>query len=255
MIVYVSHYRQFAKYLIRLGHKAFLPERPIEEKTYVPYIFSHQEIERLIRSADLQFEHSRKENRESQAQFCIVLRILYGCGMRLTEVCSLKAKDVDLKNNVFTVRNAKNNKERLVPFHESLSEILYAYIMSRNFAADDYIFPSRKKTPHMENWSNDSFIRILKIAGIEKYELPRFGRNICIHCLRHTFAVHSFSKQNSMGKDMNVAAPFLSSYLGHDRIYGTEKYLHLTGENSDEIVEKINSYSTDLFQEADDEKE
>lgn len=45
------------------------------------------------------------------------LRLLFGCGMRIGEVLSLQMKDIDLENGIITVRNAKNEKDRLVPLH------------------------------------------------------------------------------------------------------------------------------------------
>jgi integrase len=93
------------------------------------------------------------------------------------------------------------------------------------------------------------FVRTLAAAGIEKPDLPRYSRNICAHCVRHTFAVHSFRKQDLAGVDMYSAAPFLSTYMGHADLYGTETYLHMSAENSVDILEKSSGYSQGLFPE------
>jgi integrase len=91
------------------------------------------------------------------------------------------------------------------------------------------------------------------MAGIEKKKDGRYKRTVCIHCLRHTFAVNAFRKLHNEGKDMYDEAPVLSAYMGHDSIYGTEKYLHMAAENSNDILELMNEFnaSQDLFPEVD----
>ena len=68
---------------------------------------------------------------------------------------------------------------------------------------------------------------------------------------RHTFAVTAFRKLDLSGKDIYDEAPILSTYMGHDRIYGTEKYLHMTAENSADILEYMEKFNEGLFPEAD----
>jgi hypothetical protein len=72
---------------------------------------------------------------------------------------------------------------------------------------------------------------------------------ICLHCMRHTFAVNSFRKQDHAGVDMYTATPFLSTYMGHDNILGTQTYLHMTAENSVDVIEQTTEYTVGLFPE------
>jgi site-specific recombinase XerD len=73
-IVYISHYTQFAKYLHTLGIKAFIPERPIDDKTYIPYVFTEDEMARMFSAAD----NLKTQGKSSfpTLQFPIILRIL-----------------------------------------------------------------------------------------------------------------------------------------------------------------------------------
>jgi len=249
-IVYISHYSQFARYLNTFGLTAFIPERPVDDKSYIPYVFSEEEMGRIFVSAD-NFANGRRKSNFADLQFPILLRILYGCGLRLDEALTLQVGDVDVKSGVMLIRNAKGNKDRLVPIDESLANILNRYISlnHKNNPIDMLMFSNRKGERHsgtiMRHWFNITLER----AGIEKPELPRYSRNICLNCLRHTFAVRSFRKQDLAGIDMYSAAPLLSTYMGHERIYGTEKYLHMTAENSADIIEKTAAYSVGLFPE------
>jgi len=249
-IVYISHYSQFAKYLSTFGLTAFIPERPIDDRSYIPYVFSEAEMKRIFESADNLTSNSRKSG-FANLQFPILLRILYGCGLRLEEALGLQVGDVDLKSGVLLIRSAKGNKDRLVPMDASLVCILDRYILHNRRGSPEgtLLFTSTKgQRPSgevMRYWFNIT----LEEAGIKKPVLPRYSRNICLHCIRHTFAVHSFRKQDLAGVDMYSASPLLSTFMGHDRVYGTEKYLHMTAENSTDILNKTTEYSSGLFPE------
>lgn len=250
-IVYISHYAQFAKYLANLGYKAFIPERPVEDRHYTPYIFIEDELQALVRSADDTFASINTNGKHSAACFTIILRMLIGCGFRLNEVLSLKTMDVDFVNAIVYVKSAKGNKDRIVPMHNSMLEILKSYFNSSIPKKDGLFFPSKKGNAFSQTTSRFYFNKYLTHAGIQKPDLGKYERNICIHCLRHTFAVATFRKLNLSGKDMYDEAPILSTYMGHDRIYGTEKYLHMTAENSADILACMEKFNEGLFPEVD----
>ena len=222
-IVYTSHYTQFAKYLGTLGIAAFIPERPVDDKSYAPYVFSADEVTRLLAAADNVAENT-KSKQFARMDFPLIVRLLYGCGLRLNEALRLCISDVDLQTGALLIRNAKGNKGRIVPMDSSLTGIMRAFMSIRcnNAFPGSFLFPNRKGNPYSYAIVRTWFSLALEKAGIEKLNLPRYGRNICPHCLRHTFAVTSFRKQDRDGVDMYAAAPYLSTYMGHDRLYGTE---------------------------------
>jgi len=249
-IVYISHFTQYANYLRTLGISAFIPERPREDRLYAPYIFSHSELVRMFATVDGRvFE--RKGDKTAQLQFPLVLRMLYGCGLRVDEVLTLRTEDVDLDAGILFIRNAKGNKDRLVPMDSSLTEICrrYAAVCGKSAAPQSLLFENRKGERRSQTWVHSWFCWVLKKSGIDKPELPRYNRNICPHCLRHTFAVDSFRKQDLAGVDLYAAAPLLSTYLGHTKSSGTQRYLHMTAENNTDILNKTNNYTHGLFPE------
>lgn len=250
-IVYISHYTQFAKYLILRGYVAFIPERPVDDRHYVPYVFTEDELGRLVEAADNAFAIINKNGKHGCVCFSFILRILIGCGMRLNEVLLLNTSNVDLINGIIYIKSAKGNKDRLVPMHDSLTNILKLYINSGIPQTDGLLFPNRNGKAFSQVWARHRFNHALLAAGIEKPALERYERNICIHCLRHTFAVASFRKLNLEGRDMYEEVPVLSTYMGHDRIYGTEKYLHMTTENSTDILACMEKFNEGLFPEVD----
>lgn len=248
-IVYISHYTQFARYLTSFGYQAFIPERPVENRSYVPYVFSEDEISALVKAADDTVLSIRAAGQRTAVCFSIILRMLIGCGFRLDEVLSLKTEDVNTDTGIVYIKSAKGNRDRIVPVHESLLQVLKLYIQSDIPQKDGFLFPSKSGNKISQTLARYYFNKYLKLAGIQKPGLDRYRRNICIHCLRHTFAVTAFRKLDSEGKDMYDEAPVLSTYMGHDRIYGTEKYLHMTAENSGDILSLMEHFNEGIFPE------
>jgi len=247
--LYISHYSQFAKYLLSEGKSAFIPETSVADKTYAPRIFLKDELIAMIESADSRLASAAPARKHSTACFSVVLRMLVGCGFRINEVLPLKTGDVDLEQGTVLVRNAKGDKDRMVPMHSSLAETLRIYAHSGIPQADGYFFPSESGKAFSYSWARDHFNKCLESIGIEKPSLPSHARNICPHCLRHSYAVAALRKLDHDGKDMYSEAPILSTYMGHKNIYGTEKYLHMTVENSSDILQKMEDFNNGLFPE------
>jgi integrase len=248
MRVYVSYYTQFARYLHSLGIVAFIPDRPLPDRSYMPYIFSEEEISDIFHAAD-----NMKFSRPSLTaiQFPMLLRLLYGCGLRLGEALRLQISDFDARDSVLRVWNGKGNKDRLVPVDRNLSEILslYCNTVLQEGKNDPFIFAGAKGGSRSFAWALKTFQRILREAKIDMLTLSAHSRNICLHCLRHTFAVSAFRKQTLNGVDSYSASPFLSIYLGHYKLVGTQVYLHITDENSVDIIKVTSEHTKGMFPE------
>lgn len=239
-IVYVSHYTGFAKYLNSIDIPAFIPERPSGEQTYTPYIFSMEEIDRIFKAAD-----NLKYFKKLSMQFPLIVRLLYSSGMRVGEVLNLKLSDVDFKEGILLIRNGKGNKDRYIPLTENLNDMLkmYCEVTKKKYFSEELLFQNTKNERHSTTWIGTNFDRCLAEAGIVKPDMVRYARNICPHCLRHTFAVHSFRNQVQLGIDMYVAAPLISAYMGHSSFRDTEYYLRLTDEIGLEIISQTSNYA------------
>lgn len=226
--IYISAYIQFARYLQSFGHDAFIPEKAIGSKNYSPYIFHEGDL---------------------AACFSVMLRMYIGCGFRLNEIRLLKTKDVGLGYGIIHVRNAKGSHDRIVPMHETLAECVKIYSESGIPQKESLFFPSRTGTPISCSWIRDAFVKCIRYIGIEKPNLPKHSRNICLHCLRHSFAVAAFRRLDNNGLDMYDEIPAPSAYMGHENLYGTEHYLHMTTENSRDILDKVEEFNKGLFPE------
>jgi len=243
----------FAKYLTSVGYYACLPEPPIVHQDYIPYIFSSEELENIFRVADN--HQARPNSRFTETQFPIVLRVLYGCGIRLREALTMVWKEVDLDSGIIAIRKAKNQKQRLVPISKSLKIVLALYrrYTMSNGICPEYVFESQMRpgNPYDNSTFWRWFSKTLNMAGINFTRRTTHERGPCPHCLRHQFVVHSFMKSEAEGRNMENTVPFLSAYLGHEGILETQEYLRASYILYTQSHQRINAYTDGMFPEVD----
>ena len=120
--------RRLTTFLLRHGRPAYVPDARLtakEPSPFVPHIFGHDEIRRLLEAADTIPADRRSPLRHRVLP--AIFRVLYGCGPRIGEVVSLRVGEVDLISGILVVREAKNRKDRLVPLTPSLCQYLRRY--------------------------------------------------------------------------------------------------------------------------------
>jgi integrase/recombinase XerD len=244
---FVNYYAPFARYLNVLGIPAFIPERPIYQHTYVPYIFTEQEIKEIFRGADEMA--GRINGTMSRLQFPMLLRLLYGCGLRLGEALRLRLDDFDTANGVLNIFNAKGNTDRLVPMENGLSKMLVKYCdaLFKGNSGNPFLFEREDRNARSPEWAKWYWPKVLAETRIEIPKLPPHSRNICLHCFRHTFAVSSLRMNETEDIDGYDVTPLLSVYLGHKHLTGTQVYLHMTAENAEDIFKITNAYAKEIF--------
>jgi len=174
-----------------------------------------------------------------------IFRLLYGCGLRLGEALNLRVRDVDLNKGVLTVRQGKFRKDRLVPPALSLVNRLRAYAARLGDRPPDAIFfPSPRDGPISLGAVYSLFRELLIRCAI-----PHGGRGKGprVHDLRHGFAVHTLLRWYREGADLNAKLPLLATYLGHQRLLGTQRYLHLTAELFPEVMARVDAAFSDVI--------
>ena len=122
---YVSVYRQFAHYLTGLGYKAYIPPPLQIKRNYTPYVFTSEEMKRLFEACDN--IPARRSLTKAEVWLPVMVRMLYGCGLRVGEAVSLQNKDIDWTEGTLLIRAAKGNKDRLVPMSNSLIDVCRTY--------------------------------------------------------------------------------------------------------------------------------
>jgi len=230
----ISIARGFAAYLVRLEYEAYIyPPRAvtIDRYSYVPYIFSEEEIKRIFIHSDGYPVSDSSPNRHLVLP--LILRMLYGCGLRISEAVSLQIEDVDLEDGTLTIRNAKFGKDRIVPVAETLLERCRLYMRAvHGYECDrTFFFPSPYGGHYAESTIYKLFREILWSAGIS-----HTGKGPRLHDLRHTFSVHCLKQWVTNEEDLTNLLPYLSKYLGHNDLRGTQHYLRLTADLYPTIV-------------------
>jgi integrase len=230
--VRVQHLRSFARFISNNGAPApaiFLPLPPLD-KPFVPYIFTHTEIERFLSAVD-NTKACVHYGRPSLAHLImpVLFRILYCCGLRIGETLKLKTDDVDLDNGIIRLSQTKGNRERLIPMSATLKELCAEYRSNQRVAdyGSEYFFPASDNLHYAVCTVYERFREYLFAAGIGH---GGRGKGPRLHDLRHTFAVHTLNKWAMEGRDLYVALPILCDYLGHENMESTEKYLRLVPE-------------------------
>ncbi len=242
-----SDLRQFALYMQDNGYDAFIPpgKRKVSRGDFIPYIFTHDEINRLFHACDGMSAHRLSSKKEV---FPLLLRLLYSCGLRISEAIHLKKSDVDLLAGVVFIRASKFNQDRLIPLSERLWQMFADYDtrFNNNTSPNDYFFRNKRGTPLSRDQVYKTFRTLLWKAGIShggKGNGPR------LHDLRHTFCVHTLASQTQNGIDIYCALPILSTYLGHTSVAATQHYLRLTVEAYPELIRQVASTCAHIFPE------
>lgn len=183
----------------------------------------------------------------------VLFRMLYACGLRVTEALRLKATDVDLEQGTLLILCAKGNKDRLVAMSESLTAICQEYRSNaavKNFGSE-YFFPAPDRGFYDSSTIYDLFRQYLFAAGIGHGGRSKGPR---LHDFRHTFSVHTLGNWVAQGKDLYVCLPILSAYLGHKGLKSTQHYLKLVPEAYSSITTPFEAGFGDVFPEVPDEK-
>jgi integrase len=222
--------RQFCRYRRRYDPSAFVPGRvwapQSTESEFLPYIFSQSEVRRLL---SLAARPCRCCARMPPGLRRLLLLILYCTGLRLGEAVRLKVGDVDLRRAVLFVSESKG-RSRWVPFHRSMIPEFHRYLGGRRqmgqLASSAPLFLRCGRMLSTQRAS--AYIRrLLRRAGLKPLKGRKGPRP---YDLRHTFAVRRLERWYRAGVDIHDRLPWLSAYMGHLDILGTETYLTATPE-------------------------
>jgi len=244
--------RIFVKYLKIYGLDPYMPPIPKVCDDYVPYIFSDDEMNQIFSYTDVLKRGKPRKNTLIHVEYPMILRVMYGCGLRIGETLSLKMRDVDLNIGVLTLKYTKGDKQRLVPMHPSLTEILKQYCMAMGIVGytDVYLFPTvNPANPVTVHSAQHKFNDILEQGNISLSGRRKHQRGPCLHCLRHVFVFSSFANAVKDERRIDDSIPYLSIYLGHDSLKETEKYLKFSSEMFPEAMDLFEEYTSQVFPE------
>ena len=235
--------RGFFRHLVSRG---FLVSSPLQDlapripHTFRPYIYSHEELRRLLEPIGQ--EQSYRRLLEPKTLRTIIL-LLYGAGLRAGEALRLRPCDVNFQEQVLSIWDTKFFKSRLVPIGASLDAALthYAQERQRVHPSDERFFTTRTGKVVRLGLLEAAFVRLRERAGIRRPSTDRWQPRL--HDLRATFAVHRLIAWYREGVDLHSRLPLLSTYLGHVNISGTQAYLPMTHELLAEASRRFEHYA------------
>ena len=207
----ISGLRGFFDYLVFEGYRDDNPMDLVETPKIgrkLPDSLSLEEIDLLISLIDFK----KKEAERNHA----IIEILYGCGLRVTELIELKLSDLYFEEGFVSI-TGKGNKQRLVPIAEPTENVLKQYLNnSRNHLQikpeyTNIVFLNRRGKQLTRAMIFTIIKQLVKLAGIKK--------NISPHTFRHSFATHLLEN----GADLRA----IQQMLGHESITTTEIYMHV----------------------------
>jgi len=183
---------------------------PKRKQSTLPKYISQREVKRML-DLTVNLKH-----------LCI-LKLLYGAGLRLSEVLNLKIRDIDSEQMRIHIRNAKGQKDRSVMLAESLLQDLRAYF--REYKPKSYLFEGQGKEQYSAKSVQNTVKNTAKKAGIRKQVTP--------HILRHSFATHLLEN----GTDIR----YIQALLGHESIKTTQIYTHITDVSKSKIKSPLDN--------------
>ncbi len=157
-----------------------------------------------------------------------IVFFLYLTGCRVSELVSLKLEDVMFSSKMIRIKG-KGSKERIIPLHPKLEEVLKEYLSYRN------MFLTKPTKLFFVGSSKNGGISIRHVRNISYKYTSLMGKKSAPHTLRHSFATHLLDS----GSDIRT----LQEILGHTSIATTQRYTHTTISRLKEIYSKFHPHA------------
>ena len=205
----LSSLSSFFSWMILEGHRSDNPCELVDRPKlgrYLPEVLSKEEVAAIMDIVPMKSWQGVRDR--------AILEILYGCGLRVSEVCGLLISHVYLKEGFVRVVG-KGDKERLVPLGDIAADCFKEYLAARpqpaSRALDDIAFLNR---------FGEALSRVSVFKTVKKYALlAGIRKEISPHTFRHSFATHLIEN----GADLRS----VQEMLGHESILTTEIYTHI----------------------------
>jgi len=185
--------------------------KPPKVPRSLPKALTREEVKRLFSV----IPPTRKRDR-------LIVLLLYGAGLRVSELCNLKRADVDLDRGLILVSGGKGAKDRVVPIPPFLNGVIKDYLKSRTDDSEYLVVEERREKK--DKLSPKTVWYLLKKYG------EKAGIEVTPHRLRHSFATHMLER----GVDIRA----IQELLGHSNLSTTQIYTKVTVEHLRKAQEK-----------------
>ena len=217
----ISALKSFFNYLLFEGEINSSPLNDIESpkiENKLPEVLTEDEIKRLISSVNLDSEFGQRNK--------TIIEVLYGTGIRVSELTELKLSNIFFNENILKV-TGKGNKERFVPLGKIASIEIKKYLNDRdklkiNSKFSDILFLNR----YGRQLTRSMIFKVINDSS----KNAKIDKKISPHTLRHSYATHLLKN----GADLRT----IQLILGHESITTTEIYTHLDTFHLEDVLKK-----------------
>ena len=217
---WISSIKSFFKYLVEDEFRADNPTTLLEGPKlglYLPDTLSFEDVNRIIAVIKNDTDLGRRNH-------CMV-EVLYGCGLRVSELIDLKISNINFKESYLKVEG-KGDKSRFVPMASFTSKLIKDYIRD---IRSKYKINKKCEDILFLNSRGSAMSRVIVFIIIKELtEKAGINKKISPHTFRHSFATHLL--QN--GADLR----YIQEMLGHSSITTTEIYTHLKNEELRDVI-------------------
>lgn len=223
----ISGLRGFFNYLVFEEYRKTNPLELIESPKIgrkLPDTLSLEEIDHLIKTIDL----SKPQGERNRA----IIETLYGCGLRVSELITLKLSDLFFEEGFIKV-TGKGNKQRFVPI--SSLTVKYIDLYRNQIRVHQDIKPKAKDTLFLNRRGNSLSRAMIFTIVKQLAEKGGIHKNISPHTFRHSFATHLLEN------GANLRA--IQQMLGHESITTTEIYTHIDKKHLTQIINQFHPRS------------
>lgn len=180
----------------------------------LPKVMTVQEIENILREDLTPVQR-------------LIVELLYGCGLRVSELVNLKTNSLDLDASYLKC-SGKGSKERLVPLGKKAKEALKEYFKQRDFLVKKYNIDNK----NLFIADSGRFLTRQDVYNFIHEQGKKIHKNISPHTLRHSFATHLLEN----GADLRI----VQELLGHSDVSTTQLYTHISKKRLKEVYFAIN---------------
>ncbi len=208
----VSTLRRFYDYVRRDGLR---PDNPTDDlprmkkPKALPHVLRAEDVSKVLRTKVAgQSDFQRLRDRA-------IMEVLYGSGVRRSELINLNMSDVDLERRIMRIRHGKGDKERAVLLTQAAADAMRMYLGVRPRTSDEAFFVSRNKRRIGQVTMYEIFRTFIRLSGIRDHASP--------HTMRHSFATHLLEN----GADLVT----IKELLGHESLSTTQIYTNVSVEH------------------------